>query len=148
MFKPSSILFLGAGASRPAGIPTMEDFVSKFVTDITGRDDYWNPLKAELELLLKLCRDVTSNREPSRKSGYYSGIVDLELLYEIVRRINRSNLADGQLSWSADSTQVIAMLPKTRATELIEFELIKFIQRTCTIFESARVKYLKPFLRI
>jgi hypothetical protein len=65
---PRVVMFLGAGASRPFGIPTMKEFVLSFEDEIRSGS------KDELKLYLEV-KEVASK---------YSNVVDLETIFSIL----------------------------------------------------------------
>ena len=123
---------LGAGTSVPAGIPTMEKFVNEFLNDLRTIRGSDNPLVKTLGEIRR-CWNIVK-RSPDER-------FDLEKLYEIIYHLNRPDVLY-PIPLRLDS-----IFPKSnRETELLEFELKKYIQKRCLVATPKQVKYLRPLL--
>lgn len=113
------ILLLGAGASIPAGIPDVLRFYREFEREVRRRakDD---PLRIALE-------EVADAWAASRVSHP----LDLERFYEVLSWIN------GEEPEPSIPLQLAPLFPqRSRATELLFWELKKVVQARCLSFGS------------
>jgi len=123
---------LGAGTSVPAGIPTMEKFVNEFLNDLQTIRGSDNPLVKTLGEIRR-CWNVVKSFPNER--------FDLEKLYEIIYHLNRPDVL------YPIPLRLEATFPKrSRETELLEFEIKKYIQKRCLVATPKQLKYLRPLL--
>jgi len=124
---------LGAGASARAGVPTNKDFIPKFSDYLETHNEYFSPLIKTFKLIKNECNN-------KQKSAVVE--LDLEVFYEILYSINRPRIISPILHGFRGTFP-----KKGRETELLEYELKKFIQKKCLEINSKKVKYLSPLLK-
>lgn len=123
------VFLLGAGCSVPANIPAMIPFTNEFANHLINNND----------------GVLIDNYEKIKKA--YANYLDesqefnLEHLYEILNYINRPEERNSVYSSTKDGFP-----PKSRITEILEYELKKYIQFRCIIDKPHRIDYLKPLL--
>ena len=84
---PYSFIFLGAGASRPFGIPTMQEMVDEFESFMEAKDMKLFGLYADIKQI--------------QSEGYKSRNVDIESVYSVVYGLAKGTPLDemGHLSF-------------------------------------------------
>ena len=123
---------LGAGTSVPAEIPTMEKFVDEFLNDL-------RTIRGNDNLLVKTLKEIRHCWDVVKSSPDEN--LDLEKLYEILYHLNRPDVLY-PIPLHFEGT-----FPKrSRGTELLEYELKKYIQKRCLVATPKQVKYLRPLL--
>ncbi len=125
--KYNFFFLLGAGASCPA-VPTVGKFVDDFLEHLNKRDAYFIPLIQFLNNLKDRWREIVKNVD-----------YDLEHLYELLVHINNPNITP------AIPFEVKRKLKKSRESELLEYELKKYIQKRCLELDLNQVKHYESF---
>lgn len=127
----SDLIFLGAGASRPFGIPTMQEMVTKFE----------NEIKAENELF-----EFYSQIKKTLNEQFGSGLVDIEAMLSVVEGISKETKAMdlGHFAFYYISkiglTSPFDEQEKQIAVKLLE-KLKEYIKKSCTInIPSQKIK--------
>jgi hypothetical protein len=133
MQMPTKITFLlGAGASVPAGIPHVRRFFTDFSDDFIGRLGAGHELAQALEAIVKAW-ESSSDMPP---------LGDLERLYEVLTFINHV-----EAPRSIPLALPDAFPKRSRETELLEWELKKYVQQRCLAVPYKNVRYLRPITR-
>lgn len=118
-----TVFLLGAGASRPAGVPTTLEFAAKFLEQLEPSDRLLiEPLWTEL------AEWAMSTRRP----------LDVELLYDVLQRLARPD----QDFLAARSEKGSATLPASEARRLLR-SLESFIVKSVLVRPDA-VRHLEP----
>ena len=128
-------LLLGAGASVPAGIPHVRRFYQDF------RDHLFRQFGGSHELVLSL-QGIEEAWEKERGTK----LSDIERLYEILTFLN-----DISTPRSIPLRLPDPFPPRSRAIELLEWELKKYVQQRCLSVRARDLDYLRPishFLRL
>lgn len=124
----SVVFLLGAGASAPAGIPLASEFTEQFARDLESH----GPDTAQLGVCLRAIIAAWGKHhvEP----------LDLERLYEILDYINGPQ--------QVSALQLPHDFPKwSRVTDLLGWELKRYVQRRCLNLVPRRLEYLAPLLK-
>jgi hypothetical protein len=133
---PTNVTFLlGAGASVPADIPHVRRFYEDF------RDHLLRQFGGSHELTLSL-RRIEEAWEAERGTK----LSDLERLYETLTFLN-----DVSVPRSIPLRLPDGFPPRSRAIELLEWELKKYVQQRCLSVHAQDLEYLLPirnFLRL
>jgi SIR2-like protein len=133
---PTNVTFLlGAGASVPSGIPHVRRFYEDF------RDHLSRQFGGSHELALSL-RGIEEAWEKERGTK----LSDLERLYETLTFLN-----DTSAPRSIPLRLPDRFPPRSRAIELLEWELKKYVQQRCLSVRPRNLDYLRPishFLRL
>ena len=125
------IYLIGAGFSKPAGVPLMCEFVNKF-EDILKRKD------KNLFQYFVVLKEAMATAEGCKLNEYK---VDLEKLMDILQRLAQGDSAE-MAAW-AERDSFSAFDRKIRIEVLGELE--RLIRRDCIIDPgSANLKYLEP----
>ncbi len=129
-------ILLGAGASMPAGIPNVVQFVNAFHEDLLLRKGKKDDLVQYLEAL-KASWKTVSQDDPS-----FPADLGLERLYELLTHLNSEQEARVTIP-----VRLHSQFPEpSRASELLAWELKKYIQKRCLSFDRRKLKYLRPLL--
>lgn len=113
---------LGAGASREADVPIMKEFVDQFESRLRSMGSRGKHLLTCLQHVKRSARSV--GRDPT---------FDLETCYDVLFAVNRGDWGPSELK-------------RSRATELLEFRLMQFIQSKCLGIGAPRIAYLRPLM--
>lgn len=124
-------LLLGAGASNPANIPLVKEFINDFKRDMGTRSN-----STDIRILITTLEKII-NKWKEKKQGLD---IDLEILYEVLYQINRPNIHPiaGNITES--------FFPRGSETVFLEAELMGYIQKRCLISDHNKVEYLAPLL--
>lgn len=127
--KYNFFFLLGAGASIPA-VPGITDFVIEFMDHLNKRGSYFYPLTQYLHNI---------NQEWQRTNDDKG--IDLENLYELLININNpQNTIPLQL-------KIKGKWIKCRESELLEYELKKYIQKRCLEVNLGEVIHYKELFK-
>ncbi|MDY7091558.1 MAG: SIR2 family protein [Acidobacteriota bacterium] len=130
------VFLLGAGASMPAGIPNVLQFVDEFKADLVDRRGQDDLLVRELIRLEEAWEKAAdSDSSLPRRMG-------LERLYELLTLLGGEGGRELTLPVYLPST----FPSPSRACELLAWELKKYVQRRCLGYKRARLRYLRPLL--
>jgi SIR2-like protein len=126
------VLFLGAGASKEAGVPTTFDFVSEFEGELRNSRRLRRSLAVYRALLAELGGQVKKSRVPGER-------IDVELVLEALDALSRSSIVNAAFF---DQSKIIRKFPP-RDSSLLLRELREFIARKCIVAPEA-TEYLDP----
>lgn len=147
--QSSQVIFLlGAGASKKAGVPTTNDFVTQFIKHIEENTD---PDNKDQKYKLQLIKSVVKTLEGWKKRREEK--VDIELLLETLTKFkNRNRESLLQFCVDREDAPIISLFDSklssqnfNKVIDEIISELKNFIRSKTIVKEEKRIEYLKPF---
>lgn len=125
--SPDVILFIGAGFSKPAGVPLMTEFVNEFTDKLKNKGtnyiNYFNTIK-------KMMAQTSGQDQP-----------DLEILMDILYRLAQGDTLE-MSAWK-ENDELASFNEEIRNTTRIELE--NLIREKCVIDPlKTDLKYLEP----